>query len=190
MEMTSGPGGPPSCDRSEDDIWDRLDLPPDAHERACPHCTQQRERLRPLLEATRRWRTDPEETAEEDAALERIRRSAMEGIRAEIRRGRRVRVKVSQRGPIDISVFVLNEVIRRAADSVEGIELGRHGASSATDASGHPAVVCQVNVQMRPGERAVDLSNRLRAAVTDALAAELGVTPASVDITVEDIIDE
>ncbi|MCO1337822.1 hypothetical protein BJH93_02790 [Kocuria polaris] len=167
-----------------------MDLPPDDHERACPHCAQQRRRLRPLLEATRQWRTDPEETAEEDAALERIRRSAMDGIRAEIRRGRRVRVKISQRGPIDISVYVLNEVIRRAADSIDGIELGRHGASGTTDSSGRPAIVCQVNVQMRPGERAADLSGRLRTAVTSALTAELGVTPASVDITVEDIIDE
>lgn len=188
--MTTGPGNVPPCDRSEDDVWARLDLPPDEHERSCPQCQEQRRRLQPLLEATRRWREAPGEAAEEDAALERIRRSAMDGIRAEIRRGRRIRVQVTPRGPVEMSVYVLNEVIRRAADTIDGIELRRHGATAATAADGGPAVVCQVNVHMRPGERAEDVAERLRAAVTTSLAAELGVIPTAVDITVEDIIDE
>lgn len=190
--MNTGPhsGVVPACDRSEEDVWDRLNLPPDGHELSCPQCQEQRRRLQPLLLATRRLREDPAESAEEDAALERIRRSALDGIRAEIRRGRRIRVQLTPRGPLEISVYVLNDVIRRAADAIEGIELRKHGASGAPDALGNPTVVCQLNVHLALGMRAHDVAGRLRQAVADRLAEELGITPAAVDVTVEDIIDE
>jgi uncharacterized alkaline shock family protein YloU len=188
--MTTGPRGVPACDRSEEDVWERLDLPPDAHEASCPHCQEQRRRLQPLLQATRGLRGTPEQETEEDAVLERVRRSVMDGIRAEIRRGRRIRVRLTPRGPVDVSVYVLNEVIRRAADTIDGIELRRHGATETTARDGGPAVACQVNVQLRPGERAMEAAERLRAVVTASLADELGVTPVSVDVSVEDIIDE
>lgn len=188
MEMTTGPEGVPACERSEEDIWERLDLPPDEHELSCPHCQEQRRRLQPLLLATRRLRETPlQDSAEDDAALERIRHSAMGGIRAEIRRGRRIRVLVTPHGPLEFSVYVLNDVIRRAADGIDGIKLGRHGATGTTTDAGVPAVSCHLSVQMSADQRVPDVSERLRAATMAALADELGVTPAAVNITVEDL---
>ncbi|MGP5317957.1 hypothetical protein ACTXMB_01575 [Arthrobacter rhombi] len=188
MEMTTGGEEVPACHRSEEDIWERLDLPPDEHELSCPHCQEQRRRLQPLLLATRRLReTPPEEAAEEDAALERIRHTAMDGIRAEIRRGRRLEVLVTPHGPLELSVYVLNEVIRRAADGVQGIKLGRHGTTGTTTDAGLPAVLCHLSVQMNADEQVPEVAERLRAATLAALADELGVVPAAVDITVEDI---
>lgn len=192
MEMNTGPhsGDVPACDRSEEDVWERLDLPPDEHELSCPQCQEQRRRLQPLLLATRRLREAPQVLADEDAALDRIRRSAMDGIRAEIRRGRRIRVRLTPHGPLEISVYVLNDVIRRAADTIDGIELRKHGATAALDEDGDPAVVCQLGVHLRVGMEAAAVAETLRSAVTERLAEELGITPAAVDVTVEDIIDE
>lgn len=114
----------------------------------------------------------------------------MGGIRAEIRRGRRIRVLLTPQGPLEFSVYVPNDAIRRAADGIEGIVLGRHGATRMTTNAGLPAVLCHLSGQMSPDQQVPEVAERLRTTTMAALADELGVTPAAGDITVEDISHE
>lgn len=182
--MIPRPDTPHSCTRSEEDLWAGLDAPPDEHEQQCPTCQEQRRRLAPLAETTKRWKA--EDTADESilgGVLERV----MQGIRAEIRRGPKFTLTITPLGPLHISGYLLLETLRDAVDSIPDVELRAHKIipEQADAASG--AISLEVALSMKAGLDGLEVAQLTRRMISTRFAERIGLPIENIDVTVEDV---
>lgn len=215
MALTGTTPSPPSqtdpnrlgCGRSIDDVWARVDLPPDPHEQACPDCQAARHDLGDLAAATR----GVVAADKADPAL-RLDSGAITGIleiaRAEVRRGRRIPMDQPRPGAagdeLTVSEQTLANLIRRTSDEIGGLEARRSAvALSKHDplnegAPGHDtrqpetlAAPAEITVDLRisvaPNAAIPALTRLLRDRLRTAVELEVGITATVINITVEDI---
>lgn len=194
------------CGRSIDDVWARIDLPPDPHERTCPDCQAARHDLGDLAIATRRVvatdKADPALRLDPTALT-----SILEIARAEVRRGRRIPMEQpppgQARDELTVSEQTLANLIRRTSDEIDGLEARRCTvALSEHDSPDNPpeAGASQPEAPPAPTEITVGLrisvastaaipalTQLLRERVRTAVELEVGIAATTINITVEDI---
>lgn len=214
MALTGTTPTPPSqtdpnrlgCGRSIDDVWARVDLPPDPHEQTCPDCQAARHDLSDLATATRGIVA----ADKADPAL-RLDSGAITGIleiaRAEVRRGRRIPMEQPRAGAagdeLTVSEQTLANLIRRTSDEIDGLEarrsavaLSKHdplneGAPEPETRQPELAAPTEITVDLRisvaPNAAIPALTRLLRDRVRTAIDLEVGITATVINITVEDI---
>ena len=215
MALTGTTPTPPSqtepnrlgCGRSIDDVWARVDLPPDPHEQTCPDCQAARHDLGDLAAATRGVVADDKA----DPGL-RLNSSAITGIlelaRAEVRRGRRIPMEQPRPGAagdqLTVSEQTLANLIRRTSDEIDGLEARRSAVALSKhdplneDAPGpetrQPETLAgpaEITVDLRISVAATTaipaLTRLLRDRLRTAIDLEVGITATVINITVEDI---
>ena len=135
----------------------------------------------------------------------RVRENILAVARAEVRRGRRIPVATTARGPILLSEQALVSLIRGAADSVAGVRARRISltapiiadtgprATTAADPDGDPTgvvleqVTCRIAVSYTVSASRV--ANAVRNRVIAALSRHVAIDPGAVNIVVEDLYD-
>jgi uncharacterized alkaline shock family protein YloU len=215
MALTGTTSTPPSqtdpnwlgCGRSIDEVWARVDLPPDPHEQTCPDCQAARHDLGDLATATR----GVVAADKADPAL-RLNSGAITGIleiaRAEVRRGRRIPMEQPRPGAagdeLTVSEQTLANLIRRTSDEIDGVEarrsavaLSRHdplneGApgpeTRQPETLAAPAeITVDLRISVAPNAAIPALAHLLRERLRTAIDLEVGITATVINITVEDI---
>jgi uncharacterized alkaline shock family protein YloU len=215
MALTGTTSTPPSqtdpnwlgCGRSIDEVWARVDLPPDPHEHTCPDCQAARHDLGDLATATR----GVVAADKADPAL-RLNSGAITGIleiaRAEVRRGRRIPMEQPRPGAagdeLTVSEQTLANLIRRTSDEIDGVEarrsavaLSRHdplneGApgpeTRQPETLAAPAeITVDLRISVAPNAAIPALAHLLRERLRTAIDLEVGITATVINITVEDI---
>ncbi|GAB3765515.1 Asp23/Gls24 family envelope stress response protein [Microlunatus parietis] len=198
-----------ACGRSLDGIWERIAGPPDDHEQSCPYCTEARERLARLHQATREL-TEHEAT---DPAMEvspNLKASILDIARTEVRRSRLLPLvqpdeRVAEPDQLTVSERALAERIRAAADSVTGVharrcsvelDLAGEGeradmeAPEPSETDDRPARIA-VTLRIAVSARTVipEAVARVRTAIGEELARRAGLVVTMINITVEDVYD-
>jgi uncharacterized alkaline shock family protein YloU len=215
MALTGTTPTPPSqtepnrlgCGRSIDDVWARVDLPPDPHEQTCPDCQAARHDLGDLAAATR----GVVAADKADPAL-RLNPGAITGIleiaRAEVRRGRRIPMEQPRPGAagdeLTVSEQTLANLIRRTSDEIDGLEarrcavaLSKHDPlnkdapepdTRQPETLAAPAeITVDLRISVAPNAAIPALTRLLRDRVRTAIDLEVGITATVINITVEDI---
>ena len=210
MALTGTTPTPPSqtdpnrlgCGRSIDDVWARVDLPPDPHEQTCPDCQAARHDLGDLAAATR----GVVAADKADPAL-RLNSGAITGIleiaRAEVRRGRRIPMEQPRAGAagdeLTVSEQTLANLIRRTSDEIDGLEARRsavalskhdplHEGAPGPETLAAPAeITVDLRISVAPTTAIPALTHLLRDRLRTAVELEVGITATVINITVEDI---
>ncbi|MGW1884536.1 hypothetical protein [Streptomyces sp. NPDC001970] len=184
MAMSDAQGYMLPCGRSVDTVWERLDPMDtgvaDAHELTCEYCSAARQCLVILQEVTGRLAS--EETGPPLGLTGRI----MSAVRAEVRRHHMLALPTPEPGGVHISEQAVAAVLRRAADSVDGVR-ARRCRITVTETEGAMEVAMSLAVAYRRfSANAVD---EVRERVRAAAAARVGITLVRLDLTVEDLYD-
>jgi uncharacterized alkaline shock family protein YloU len=194
------------CGRSIDEVWARIDLPPDPHEQTCPDCQAARHDLGDLAVATHLVTA-----ADKADPTLRLDSTALTGIieiaRAEVRRGRRIPIEQPRPGAagdeLTVSEQTLANLIRRTSDEIAGLEARRCAvalserdpADSSPQASESeaPAAPTEITINLRISVASTvaipALTQLLRERVRTAVELEVGIAATTINITVEDIYD-
>lgn len=196
------------CGRLVDEVWENIDLPPDAHEADCPDCRAARERLGVLAGATRdlaeRDRDDPTM-----APTSRVKANIMDVARAEVRRGKLLplRQDANHHGDqtLRISEQAIAAMVRAGADQVPGVQARRCrvsliGADESTETAPpsspgpvgpwHPAEVrVWLSVSVSAGVSIPTAIGTVRSRVVARINEEVGVAVPRIDVVVEDVHD-
>lgn len=192
------------CGRDIDQVWDRLDQAPDAHELTCPYCQAARADLARLAEATRAMRQDDATNPDLEpgpGVLDRI----LAVARAEVRRGRRL--PLDQPDPDrttanSVSEQAVTAVVRRTGDRSGSVQIRRctlalDDSPGAVDVPGGDvvdrgpaAVTVFLQVSVSQDAAIAAATDELRAAVIEAVFQEVGMRVVAVNITVEDLHDD
>lgn len=179
------------CGRSIDDVWVRIDQPLDAHELTCADCQAARESLAKL-----RLATDDLKAEAPEAPSLGVKEAVMAVARTEVRRARRLPVRTSVAGDLQLSEQIVATVVREAADTVLGVHARR--CTVALDEPGDRGVIPEegvrqidvvLGVAMALGLPIPQVLADLRTVIRDQVERRLGVVTAQIDITVEDLYD-
>ncbi|SFA77159.1 hypothetical protein SAMN05216266_101333 [Amycolatopsis marina] len=177
------------CERELEQVWEHLGTGTadidgaDEHERTCPHCRTARESLRALREATAELIEDAEQPPPD------LFGKIMSAVRAEVRRGHMVRLPTSEPGLVEVSAQAIAVVLRFAADAVPGVRARRCRINTVgVGQAGESMVEVELTlaVDYRNPETVAALTE-VRARVTAAAAARVGLQLVSLDLVVDDI---
>lgn len=172
------------CGRTIDQVWRGLDRPPDAHESGCVFCRDARSSLARLAGVIEEFRAD-EQTGEDDGRPgDRVKDAVMQVARAEVRRGRRLRVRDDPGGSVEISEQTLTALIRFACDSVPGVRSRRCHVSQqdgVLDVAAHLAI--------RSGAPGPALADQVRSRIAAVVPARAGLSVGRIDLIIEDVYD-
>jgi uncharacterized alkaline shock family protein YloU len=180
-----------SCGRSIDDVWSRIDGPPDEHERGCPYCLEARARLLRLSEAA----ADLRVAEANDPGLQPgagFTASVMSLVRAEVRRGQSLPLDVDEDPGLTISEQAVVSLVWAAADTVAGVR-ARRCRVRLVDPEGFPSggptlVDVDLAVAFHPGTPLRVTTEQLRDRVRRIVDAEAGVEVRRVELVVEDVL--
>ena len=195
------------CGRLVDDVWERLDRPPDAHERSCPFCTDARADLQRLALATRQLI----ETDAHDAGLQigpQVKTAIMTIARSEVRRARRIPLEPPPAGeveaPLSISEQAVVALVRAAADEIPGVRARRCNVEidkatlrmapstlppTAAGSRSPITLRVQLRVAVAAGTAIPSLVRQVRARVNRQVLRRVGISVSGVDVEVEDVYD-
>nr|WP_233913843.1 Asp23/Gls24 family envelope stress response protein [Arthrobacter polaris]UIK89467.1 Asp23/Gls24 family envelope stress response protein [Arthrobacter polaris] len=186
------------CGRSIDQIWAGMEQPPTAHEQHCQQCQTAKAQLERLQKATRTLAHNDQQDPELKPRT-RVTNGIMDVARAEVRRGRRLLVRTTENGTIEISEQALISLIRVAATKVPGIHSRRcrieidAGTGSQTEKSWCPVPATRVVINLRVAAAAgIEIPaavKALREQISKILPASMGVKAGAINITVEDLYD-
>ncbi|NNN29682.1 Asp23/Gls24 family envelope stress response protein [Streptomyces sp. S3(2020)] len=178
-----------ACGRLLPRVWDDWEQQvDDPHLRSCPHCRQAVSDLDQLESAVRGLREEGADTSDYDTST--LTRRVMDVVRLELRPGRPLPL-----GEPDEDLWIMEAVaartLRAAAESVPGVRAGscrlRPGATGDGTVSGPVDVTLDIHA---PADASLpDLAERVRDRVREAADHELGLTTATVDIRVTDLLD-
>ncbi|MGB7449356.1 MAG: hypothetical protein WA892_09535 [Ornithinimicrobium sp.] len=184
------------CGRDIDDVWANAESPPTAHESRCASCQEARERLSRLQEVTRELKN-----RDIDDPLLHLPTQVLDKVasvaRAEVRRGNRIPLQYSSlTEPDDLTVSeqAVATVVRHASDQVEGVQTGRCSVRALEAPDGEPSTPVRVAVRLdvtvsADSDILRDVSE-LRARISRAVEAVIGVRATTIDVYVEDLHDD
>lgn len=178
------------CGREIDDLWEHIDLAPDAHEQDCPFCLAARTSLTELAQVTADLRSDAV-TVDAMVPSGSVKNAIMRVARAEVRRGQRLAVVADGLGSVRISEQTVSAVVRFACDGVAGVRARRCTVAvsppSADDAPSRVDVSLRMTVESSLSIPAV--TDTVRARIDAVLDAQIGLRPRRIDLVVEDVYD-
>lgn len=185
------------CGREIDQVWERIDLAPDAHEQVCPDCQSARLSLSELAEVTEELRAvDPVGAVAGSGDLvpsTSVKDAIMRVARAEVRRGRRLSVVADDLGSVQISEQTVSAVVRFACDTVDGVRARRCSVALNADSDTDPDAPRRVDVMLRLAIESTlsipEVTDVVRARIDAVLAERTGLRPQRVDLLVEDVYD-
>ncbi|WP_116050147.1 anti-sigma factor family protein [Amycolatopsis palatopharyngis] len=185
---SAGNGYELPCERELEQVWEYLDNPDvddgvDEHERTCPHCRTARESLRALREATAELIEETEQPPPD------LFGKIMSAVRAEVRRGHMVRLPSSEPGVVEVSEQAVAVVLRFAADSVPGVRARRcRIATVGVGQVGESQVEVQLTLAVDyRNQTTIEALTEVRARVSAAAAARVGLQLVALDLVVDDI---
>ena len=183
-----GPIAPLGCGRDAALVWDRAEagLPPDEHERDCPHCSAAFAEADRLHRLVHRMAAEPVEPP--PSVLER----AMGAVRTEFRQ-RDLLELASPHGPARLSRPAAAAVLRHAVDRVAGVRARscRIEQAAGPGPDGRPAAAdVMITVTARFGVELASVTARVRQTVLAACVQALGVPVRRVDIDVVDVFED
>jgi hypothetical protein len=183
-----GPIAPLGCGRDAALVWDRAEagLPPDEHERDCPHCCAAFAEADRLHRLVHRMAAEPVEPP--PSVLER----AMGAVRTEFRQ-RDLLELASPHGPARLSRPAAAAVLRHAVDRMAGVRARSCRIEQAAGAGpdGQPAAAdVMITVTARFGVELASVTARVRQLVLAAGEQALGVPVRRVDIDVVDVFED
>lgn len=182
------------CGRPIDDLWARIEEPPDEHERSCPDCQAARASLGRLEEAARDLRTSDERDPGMQPS-DRAKASIMELARAEVRRGQMLPLRQTtppESPDLAISEQSVATLVRRTADGIPGVMARRcrvRTVEPAHHADGRSRVRVELSTALSARTRMASLAADLRQRVRTSVREQTGLDVVAVDITVEDVFD-
>lgn len=189
------------CGHTIEQVWANITHPPTPHEIGCSQCQAARESLRTLNELTEEHReaerfaeTTPEASQRPSA---RVHSTVLAIARAEVRRGRRIRVATTEYGPILISEQTLLALVRTAVDTVNGMRARRISASGLIDTQApftgaegsNPGARITCRVAVAPAVSIPAATAAARQRILAATSWHLQLEPEAVDIIVEDLYE-
>ncbi|MET8186846.1 Asp23/Gls24 family envelope stress response protein [Streptomyces sp. NPDC005246] len=184
MEMSEAQGYVLPCGRDMETVWERLEPADtglaDTHDPNCEHCSAARQSLVILQDVTGRLAS--EEMGPPLGFTGRI----MSAVRAEVRRHHMLALPGAEPGGVQISEQAVAAVLRRAADSVDGVR-ARHCRISVTETEG--AVEVEMSLAVAYRRFSADAVDEVRERVLAAAAARVGIALVRLDLTVEDLYD-
>ncbi|MEO8829118.1 hypothetical protein [Lapillicoccus sp.] len=197
------------CGRDVDDVWVRIDQPPNEHEQSCPFCTQARADLVELSTATQEMTAADRQDPALRVPAQRL-SDILTIVRTEVRRGRTIplqrRADVEKGWVADLAVSeqVVATVVRETCDRNPDVEVRRvsidaaapvpHDPDHPHTGSGSTAlepaeVVMDLQVTVSNTSQIPDLLDTLRADLTAAVAAQIGVSVSRINVHVQDLHD-
>jgi hypothetical protein len=177
------------CKRNLDQVWERLDAVgeglADEHELTCPHCRTARESLLALHEATKELVAEAEQPPPD--LVGRI----MSAVRAEVRRGQMLSLPTSEPGTVEVSEQAVAVVLRFAADAVDGVRARRCRVRTVgVGEVGESLVEVELTLAMSMGNASGgEALAQVRARVSAAAAARVGLRLVGLDLVVDDIYE-
>ena len=182
------PIAPLGCGRDAALCWDRAEagLPPDEHERDCPHCSAAFAEADRLHRLVHRMAAEPVEPP--PSVLER----AMGAVRTEFRQ-RDLLELASPHGPARLSRPAAAAVLRHAVDRVAGVRARscRIEQAAGPGPDGQPAAAdVMITVTARFGVELASVTARVRQLVLATSEQALGVPVRRVDIDVVDVFED
>jgi hypothetical protein len=183
-----GPIAPLGCGRDAALVWDRAEagLPPDEHERDCPHCSAAFAEADRLHRLVHRMAAEPVEPP--PSVLER----AMGAVRTEFRQ-RDLLELASPHGPARLSRPAAAAVLRHAVDRMAGMRARscRIEQAAGPGPDGQPAAAdVMITVTARFGVELASVTARVRQMVLATSEQALGVPVRRVDIDVVDVFED
>ena len=183
-----GPIAPLGCGRDAALVWDRAEagLPPDEHERDCPHCSAAFAEADRLHRLVHRMAAEPVEPP--PSVLER----AMGAVRTEFRQ-RDLLELASPHGPARLSRPAAAAVLRHAVDRMAGVRARscRIEQAAGPGPDGQPAAAdVMITVTARFGVELASVTARVRQMVLAAGEQALGLPVRRVDIDVVDVFED
>lgn len=182
------------CGRRIDELWESIDQPLNRHERSCAQCQQARDALYNLATVTEAMRGQ-ELTQPDLQPGARVKEAIMMVARAEVRRGRRIPLRHTHAGTINISEQALAGLVRFAADTLPGIRARRcsielfdqgETAANLVDASD---VHITLKVAMAAEKSIPETMEMLRERIIAVVQAQVTVDARQIDVIVEDLYD-
>lgn len=182
------------CGRTVAQVWERIDLPPDAHEAGCPDCTDARRSLRKLAAASQELRTTDQQDGRlqaPDAVLGRV----LDVARAEVRRGRTLPLRQPEpetEPTLTVSEQTVASLVRRVADGDPSVEARRCTVVALDDeaVAGEPAALrVELRLSVAVSAAIPAVTARLREEIIDVVNSSVGVVVPRVDLIVEDVHD-
>lgn len=177
------------CGRSIDQIWAGMDQPPTSHEEHCELCQAAKARMLKLKDATVALRESDLHNPEMTLPAERT-NSIMALARAEARRSKRLVLRGTEYGTVEISEQALSSLIRLAAAAIPGIHSRRCRIEVQSDAEmGSTHLTINLRVATASGIDIPATVEGLRQKINKAIPAGVGIDAGTVNITVEDLYD-
>jgi hypothetical protein len=166
-----------ACGRRRDTLYDHLAADAlDEHELSCPHCRRAAADLAPVRRATVLLRDEP---ADPPAGFVEV---LMARIRAEARRRHRLPLPAESPMRLSISEHAAAAVLTLAADEVFGVTVRGCRFPDPADAT-H----VEIEIALGYGTPAPETAERVRRRIRAAARYHLGLSPRTIDITVEDL---
>ncbi|WGW12320.1 Asp23/Gls24 family envelope stress response protein [Saxibacter everestensis] len=181
------------CGTAIDELWRNIDAPPTAHGLDCQQCQAARASLQRLADATHEFRTG--DAASDSLVPHRsVKDAIMSVARAEVRRGRRIPLRRTPSGEIQISEQTIASVIRFAADTVPGVHARRcsiesPGTEADQDHLPQGKIDISLRVSVSSGQSIPTIVSTLRDRIVTVVSAQIGITARTIDVVVEDIYD-
>lgn len=186
------------CGRSIDQVWAGIDAQPTGHEQTCAQCQGARARLMKLNEATQAMR-ESEESDPRRQPRAGLTEAIMAVARAEVRRGRILLLRTTDKGATQISEQALGSLVRSVATAIPGIhsrrcrieiQEGAQRAPAGTDtAIGGQELVINLRVACAADIDIPATAQALRRGISEAIPALVGIRGATINIAVEDLYD-
>jgi uncharacterized alkaline shock family protein YloU len=175
------------CGRDVETVWERLSEVeagrPDEHELGCAECGHARTALIAVRDATVALIDDAQQPS---AGLTgRI----MSAVRADVRRRDMLPLPTIEPGPLRVSEQAVAAVLRFAADSVPGVRARRCRVSVSAAGDGELLLAVDLGIAVSYGAFAADALAVVRARVSAAAAARIGLRVSRLDLTVTDLYD-
>lgn len=179
------------CGRRIDDVWEHVDLAPDAHEQTCPSCQAARASLAELAQVTEELRSSTTPTGDALVPSTSVKDAIMKVARAEVRRGRQLSVVADELGSVKISEQTVSAVVRFACDSVDGVRARRCSVvvSPPADRDAPSRVDVTLRLTVDSSLSIPAITETVRARIDVVLAAQVGLRPRRIDLVVEDVYD-
>jgi len=180
-----GPIAPLGCGRDAALVWDRAEagLPPDEHERDCPHCGAAFAEADRLHRLVHRMAAEPVEPP--PSVLDRV----MQAVRTDFRQ-RDLLALDSPLGPARLSRPAAAAVLRHVVDRMAGMRVRSCRIEQPAGDAVPTGAEVSITVAARFGVDLASVTARVRQMVIAAGEQALGVPVRRVDIEVVDLLDD
>jgi hypothetical protein len=183
------------CGRLIDELWDTADQPPNEHELSCPFCQQARTNLQALSDATDALTAHEDESPDFTPSM-RVKDLVMQLVHVEVRRGQAIPLLtpelVDAAPELSISEQAVLDVVWRTADAIPGL-VARHCAVRLHPLDQQPGLPAVVHIDLHIAVASYvsipQITDVVRAQLSERIAAETGLSTRRVSITVEDLFD-